>query len=88
MKDAKVTGSYVVERLLETLPRMKNFKVIFDNWFSSIPLCLALKRSGYLVTATLRADRTKNCPLPAKKILRKVEEGAIHFERMLTAVSQ
>ena len=45
VKDAKVTGSYVVERLLETLPRMKNFKVFFDNWFSSIPLCFGNSNS-------------------------------------------
>ena len=79
VKDTKVTGSYVVERLLETLPRMKNFKVFFDNWFSSIPLCLVLKRSGYLVTATLRADRSKNCPLPAEKDLKKGGRGSHSF---------
>ena len=79
MKDTKVTGSYVVERLLETLPRMKNFKVFFDNWFSSIPLCLVLKRSGYLVTATLRADRSKNYPLPAEKDLKKGGRGSHSF---------
>ena len=79
MKDIKVTVSYVVERLLETLPRMKNFKVFFDNWFSSIPLCLSLKRSGYLVTATLRADRSKNCPLPAGKDLKKGGRGSHSF---------
>ena len=34
MKNGRVTGSYVVEKLLETLPKMKNFKVLFNNWFS------------------------------------------------------
>ena len=67
----KCTGPYVVLKLLETLPRYKNFKIFFDNWFSSIRLCLALKDYGYLATATLRADRTKGCPLPAEKDLKK-----------------
>ena len=67
----KCSGSYVVLKLLETLPKHKNFKIFFDNWFCSIPLCLALKDYGYLATATLRADRTKGCPLPVEKDLKK-----------------
>lgn len=75
VKNQKVTGPYVVLRLLETLPRRQNFKVFYDNWFSSYPLCLALKENGYLATATLRADRTKNCPLPVEKDLKKQGRG-------------
>ena len=72
----KVTGPYVVLRLLETLPKNQRFKVFFDNWFSSIPLCLALKANGYPCVGTLRADRTKNCPLPADKDLKKEGRGS------------
>jgi len=36
-KNKKVTGPYVVLRLLKTLPKNENFKVFFDNWFTSIP---------------------------------------------------
>lgn len=79
VKDTKVTGTYVVETLLETLPRMRNFKVFYDNWFSSVPLCVALKRSGYLATATLRSDRTKNCPLPTEKDIKKRGRGSHSF---------
>ena len=71
----KCTGSYIVLKLLETLPKYKNFKIFFNNWFSSIPLCLAL-RDGYLATATLRADCTKGCPLPAEKDLKKQGRGS------------
>ena len=52
----KVIGPYVVLKLLETLPRKQRYRVVFDNWFTSIPLCLALKEHGYLCTATLRSD--------------------------------
>ena len=69
MKEEKTTGTYVVEKLLETLPKMKNLKVYFDNLFATFPLCLALTKNGFL--ATLRKDRTKNCPLPIEKDLKK-----------------
>ena len=61
----------VVFKLLEKLQKKPTLQGFYDNWFSSIPLTLALKESGYLATATLRADRTKACPLPAKKGLEK-----------------
>ena len=48
VKNEKVTGPYVVENLLETLPKMKNFKVFFDNWSATFALCLALKKTGTL----------------------------------------
>ena len=44
MKNEKVTGPYVVVKLLETSTKMKNFKVLFDNWFATFPACLALKK--------------------------------------------
>ena len=28
----KVTGPYVVLKLLETLPRKQRYRVVFDNW--------------------------------------------------------
>ena len=76
MKSEKVTGPYAVEKLLETLTKMKNFKVFFDNWFAAFPLCLALKKNGYLLTATLCNDCTKNCPLPIEKDLKKKGRGS------------
>ena len=59
VKDVEVTGAYIVEQLLETLPEKKNFKVFFDKWFSSISLCIALKKNGYMVIETRRNDWTK-----------------------------
>ena len=76
----KFIGSYVVLRLLEALSKYKNFKIFFDNWFRSILWCLALKDYGYLATATLRADRTKGCPLPAGKDLKMRGRGSRCFK--------
>ena len=55
-------------KLLEHLPSQQHFKVFFDNWFCSIPLCLSLKENGFLITATIRADCTKGCPLLTDKV--------------------
>ena len=79
VNDQKCTGSYVVLKLLETPPKYQNLKIFFDNWFSSIPLFLALKDYGYLATATLRADRTKGGPLPTEKDLKKQGRGSHSF---------
>ena len=71
----KCTGAYAVLKLIETLPKHQNFKLFFDNWFCSLQLCLQLKSLGFQVTATIRADRLKGCPLPAEKDLKKKGRG-------------
>lgn len=37
------------------------------------------KKNGYLATGTLRGDRTKGCPLPAEKDLKKTGRGSHSF---------
>ena len=59
----KCNGSYVVIKLKESLPKLQNFKIFFDVWFCSLQLCLLLKSMAPLVTATVKADRLKECPL-------------------------
>ena len=71
----KCTGSYAVLRLIEKLPKNQNFKLFFDNWFCSLQLCLQLKSLGFQVTATIRADRVKGCPLPTEKDIKKKGRG-------------
>ena len=36
----KCTGSNVVMKLLETLPKGENYKLFFDNWFCTLDLLL------------------------------------------------
>ena len=84
-KKEKVTGLYVAEKLLETLPKMKNLKVFLDNWFATFPLCLALIKDEYLVTAALRKNRTKNCPLPKENNLKKKGRRLMSTEQMQKA---
>lgn len=76
----KCTGEYVVLRLCETLPKNQNYKLFFDNWFSSLALCIKLKETGILATGTLRTDRLKKCPLPSDNVLMKEGRGTSTYQ--------
>ena len=58
------------------MPKNQNFKLFFDNWFCSLQLWLQLKSLWFLVTATIRADCVKGCPLPTEKDMKKKGRGA------------
>lgn len=74
--------SNVVVRMCRNIPRHKNHRVYFDNYFNSIPLIHFLKKHlGIQSLGTMRRDRIGNDRLPKKKALAKVERGKI-FERM------
>ena len=55
-------NSQVVKRLLEGLPKSKNYRLFFYNWFCTLDLCIMLKRMGLLSTTTVRVDRMKGLP--------------------------
>ena len=76
----KCTGEYVVLRLCKTLPRVQNYKLFFDNWFSSLPLCIKLKDLGIFSTATVRTDCLKKCPLATDKALMKEGKGSSSYQ--------
>ena len=65
------SAANVVLRLSEGIPQHHNFKLCFDNWFCTLPLCLELKSLGILTTATIRANRISGCPLKCEKHLNK-----------------
>jgi len=58
-KPELLMGGNVVYRLTRTLPRNVNYKVFFDNFFSSISLMSCLKNDGFWAVATIRNDRLK-----------------------------
>ncbi|XP_065662877.1 piggyBac transposable element-derived protein 3-like [Hydra vulgaris] len=43
-------------------------------------LCFALKEMGFLVSATIRPDRTKGCQLATEKDLKKLGRGSQSFK--------
>ena len=53
-------GGNMVYCLTQTLPVNKNYKIFFDNFFSSFDLLKLLEKEGFLAVATLRRDRLKD----------------------------
>ena len=70
-------GPRVVNSLLEVVEHPAKHEVYFDNFFTSIPLLLDLRKHGMKATGTVRNNRTGNCPLtPAGvKLMQKKERG-------------
>ncbi len=61
---------------MESLPRHKNFKVYYDNWFSSPFLAHTLLKSGFHSVSTLRINRAKGLEFPTDdKVFLKKPRG-------------
>ena len=74
-----VSAANVVLRLSEGIPQHQNFKLCFDNWLCTLPLCLELKSLGVLATATMKAKRIAGCPLKREIDLKKEGRGSICY---------
>ena len=61
------------------LPDGHNLKVFADNFFSSLPLIMELKKRNIFYVGTIRLPRMKNCPLLAEKGLKKKGRGAFDY---------
>ena len=59
-----------MDHLLEEIPMNQNYRVFFDNWFSTLPLLIKLHSMGILSTAKLRSNRVVGCPLMSDKGLK------------------
>ena len=70
-------GAAVVLRLADSVTKNKNYKLYFDNYFTSIPLLRELKDKGILALGTLKNNRTYNCPLLSKKQMKMRFRGEI-----------
>ncbi|KAI8125261.1 PiggyBac transposable element-derived protein 2 [Lucilia cuprina] len=73
-------SSDIVLYLSSNMPLNQNFKLFFDNWFSSISLMIALKEKGILAVGTIRSNRLKNCTLSSEKELQKRGRGSSDFK--------
>lgn len=72
-------SAQVVAKLCQMLPKFKNHKVFFDNWFNTLDLLLYLKAQGILAVGTVRANRLAGCPLTSNKDLAKEERGSMDY---------
>lgn len=60
-------SSNIVLKLVDSVPRNMNYKLFFDNWFSSLPLFVELKKIGIESLGTVRTDRFKGTNFPSDK---------------------
>ncbi|XP_050063057.1 piggyBac transposable element-derived protein 3-like [Aphis gossypii] len=65
----------IVIRLSNILPKHKNYKLSFDNWFTSYNLILHLKSLGILSVGTVRSNRIAGCQFEKDKDLKKAGRG-------------
>ena len=66
----------VVLRLTAGLEKNKH-KVFFDNLFSSPRVMIQPRQQGIFAVGTLKADRSRDCPLPTKSAMRKEGRGTM-----------
>ena len=71
-----------VLRFTEQLPKDQNYRLFFDNWFSTFPLLINLYSMGTLATATSRSNRIPGCPLMAD-----FTDGKVQAKEVLAIVS-
>jgi len=69
-------GASVVLRLAQTIPPNQNFKLYFDNYFTSIPLIHELRSKGIHSLGVLKSNRLSGCVLKSEKDLKKEGRGA------------
>ncbi|KAF0706037.1 Uncharacterized protein FWK35_00033632, partial [Aphis craccivora] len=65
----------IIIRLCDIIPRNKNYKLCFDNWFTSYQLICNLKQFGILANVTVRINRMSGCQFKSDKELKKKEEA-------------
>ena len=73
-------GAAVVLRLSETIPKEKNYKLCFDNYFTGISLIRELKKRSMLFIGALRSNRMCNCPLLTEKETKSGPRDGIDFK--------
>lgn len=68
-------SSNVVMRLARIIPRNQNYRLYFDNYFTSLPLLEYLANEGIHSIGTIRRNRIPGCKLPTEKEMSKKKRG-------------
>lgn len=69
------SSANVVIRLTRDVPTNANFRVYFDNYYTSVPLIATLYEKGILSVGTVRRNKTPNCKLPDETFFKKQIRG-------------
>lgn len=72
--------SDIVVHLTRTIPDNKNFKLYFDNYFTTINLINILQQKRIWATGTIRGNRIGKAPLASEKELQKSGRGTFDFQ--------
>lgn len=72
-------GASVVLQLVQILPSGCNFKIAFDNYFTSLSLIRHLKAKGIFCVGTVRSNRIENCPLLTEKEMSRKGRGSFDY---------
>ena len=67
----KCAAESIVLQLAKQIPKHKQYRLFFDNWFSTLNLMIKLQTMSILKTVTLRANRLGNCPSSIEKDLKR-----------------
>lgn len=67
----------VVVRLARIIPVDQNYKLFFNNYYTTLPLLVYLKKRNILSLGTVRRNRLKNVDLPDDSSLMKQPRGTI-----------
>lgn len=71
------TSSNMVIKMAHTIPRQQNYKIFFDNWFTSLPLMVYLHKEGILPLGTARLNRITGLIMPNEKEFKKQGRGSM-----------
>ncbi|KAJ8409212.1 hypothetical protein AAFF_G00242330 [Aldrovandia affinis] len=85
LADVGASGN-VVLRLAQPIPKQKNYKLFFDNWFTSVPLVLTLAQHGIHCTGTVRGNRLPGVNLMCDAELKRAGRGS--FEEKMAMVGE
>lgn len=70
-------SSKVVVRLARIIPLNLNYKLYYDNYYTSIPSMIYFKKIGIHSVGPVRRNRLKNALLPSDKTMLAKERGEI-----------
>ena len=73
--------------LVEEIPKNQNYRVFFNNRFSTLPLLIKLQSMGILSTATCFSNRVAACTLMSDKDLKAAEPGSFDYRIDLNSFS-
>lgn len=69
-KHLKIGGS-IVMRLMKHLPKFRNFKCFFDNYYTLLPLLRELNAVSIWAVSAIRAYRLQGCALKSENEIRR-----------------